>query len=177
MKDKILLHVCCGPCATHSIKSLMDEYDVTCFFYNPCIEPEEEYERRKDAFIKVCEKLSVGFVIPTYDNGSFRKVVSGLENEPENGLRCIKCYEQRIRESARYAKENGFYIFTTTLTISPHKNSKVIFDIGRKASADNGVHFLEKDFKKQDGFKCSVEMSKELLIYRQNYCGCEFSKR
>lgn len=170
---KLLLHVCCGPCATHTIETLRKEFDVTCFFYNPCIEPFSEYERRLDAFKRVCEKLNVKYFVGDYDNAAYREFVKGLESEPENGKRCLKCYEFRLVKAAEYSASNGFDIFTTTLTISPHKNSKVIFEIAHNVKRD--VDFLERDFKKLDGFKHSVDMSKELGIYRQNYCGCEFS--
>ncbi|MBW3014820.1 epoxyqueuosine reductase QueH [Candidatus Woesearchaeota archaeon] len=169
---KLLLHVCCGPCATESIRRLKDEHEVICYFYNPCVEPKEEYERRKDAFVKVCDALAVDYVIGDYDNRKFREIVKGLEAEPENGRRCLRCYEMRLKESGRFAKENGFDVFATTLTISPHKNSRVIFDIGNKAGSEHGVKFLGIDFKKNEGFANSVKMSKELDLYRQNYCGC-----
>lgn len=155
----------------------MDEYSVTCYFYNPCIEPLEEYEKRLRGFVKVCESLDVDYAVGDYDNDKFREIVLGLESEPENGLRCLKCYEQRISQSTRFAKENGFDCFTTTLTISPHKDSKVIFDIGNRVGSEAGVRFLDIDFKKKDGFRNSVNLSKEMGLYRQNYCGCEFSKR
>ena len=173
---KLLLHVCCGPCATWAIKSLMEEYSVTCYFYNPCIEPFDEYEKRKDAFVKVCEELGVDYVIGDYDNDSFRELVKGLEDEPENGKRCLKCYEQRLKKAASYGEDNGFDMFTTTLTISPHKRSDVIFRIGNEVIKNKKIKFLEKDFKKKDGFNQSVSMSKEMGLYRQGYCGCEFSK-
>jgi predicted adenine nucleotide alpha hydrolase (AANH) superfamily ATPase len=170
---KMLLHVCCGPCATHTIETLKKEFDVTCFFYNPCIEPVSEYEKRLDSFKKVCDNLCVNYVVGDYDNISYREFVKGLETEPENGRRCLKCYELRLRKTAEYASLNGFDIFTTTLTISPHKNSVIIFDIANNSKGN--VDFLARDFKKQNGFPNSVKISKELGIYRQNYCGCEFS--
>ncbi len=170
---KLLLHVCCGCCATHSIKRAMEDYDVTCIFYNPCIEPAGEFEKRADAFRKVCEKLGVDYIVGDYDNAEFRKLVTGHEAQPEGGSRCIICYRQRLQKTAEYAAAHSFDAFTTTLTISPHKNSKLIFSIANEIKG--GVEFVEIDFKKKDGFKRSVEMSKELGIYRQDYCGCEFS--
>lgn len=178
MRDfKVLLHVCCGPCATETIKRLMDDCSVTCYFYNPCIEPKEEYEKRKKAFVKVCDSLNVKYVIEEYDNEKFRELVMGLENEPEGGKRCLVCYGQRLRRAAAHAEKNGFGAFTTTLTISPHKNSRIIFDIAKEITKNKAINFLEIDFKKKGGFNNSVKMSEELGLYRQNYCGCEFSKR
>jgi predicted adenine nucleotide alpha hydrolase (AANH) superfamily ATPase len=152
----------------------MEKYDVTCLFYNPCIEPESEYTKRLEAFKHVCEKLGVKYIVGDYDNREFRKLTAGHEQQPEGGSRCIICYKQRLQKSAEYAATHGFDAFTTTLTISPHKNSKIIFDIG--SSVKGSVEFIELDFKKNDGFKHSVDMSKEFGIYRQNYCGCEFSR-
>ncbi|MEA3430437.1 MAG: epoxyqueuosine reductase QueH [Nanoarchaeota archaeon] len=173
---KLLLHVCCGPCATSSIKRVIKDYDVICYFYNPCIEPEEEYFKRLKEFVKVCEFLKVDYVIGDYDNDEFRSLVKGREGDVEGGERCLICYEQRLGKVVKYAKENGFDLFTTTLTISPHKRSVDIFEIGKKVSEKFEVEFLEIDFKKKDGFNESVEMSEEMNLYRQNYCGCEFSK-
>ncbi len=170
---KLLLHVCCGCCAAHSIKRAMEECDVACLFYDPCIEPESEFGKRADAFSEVCEKLGVNYIIGDYDNAEFRKLVAGHEQQPEGGSRCIICYRQRLQKTAEYAAAHGFDAFTTTLTISPHKNSRLIFSIANEIKGC--VKFIELDFKKKDGFKHSVEMSKELGIYRQNYCGCEFS--
>lgn len=173
---KVILHVCCGPCATESIRRLKEDYSVTCYFYNPCIEPEDEYVKRKEEFVKVCNALGVDFVVGDYDNNGFRVIVNGLENEKEGGLRCLKCYEQRLRKTIEFGVENGFDCFTTTLTISPHKDSKKIFEISKEIIKNKKIKFLEIDFKKKGGFNNSIVMSKELGLYRQGYCGCEFSK-
>ena len=158
MMMRVLLHVCCGPCATSSILSLMKDYDVTCYFYNPCIEPKDEYDKRLRHLVAVCEQLGVDYVIGDYDNDLFRKMVKGLENEEEGGLRCMKCYEQRLRKTMEYALKNRFKLFTTTLTISPHKSSRIIFEIGKRLAMDKNIDFLQRDFKKKGGFNASVRM-------------------
>ncbi len=177
IKARVLLHVCCAPCFSGSIESLIDWADVTAFFYNPNINSEEEYDRRafelkrfvKDAFPEV------SVVIKKYDPAPFYRTVRGLENVPEGGVRCDKCFALRLRETAVYAKENGFDYFTTTLTLSPLKNAERINRIGEVIGNDLGIPHLPSDFKKKDGFKRSIEQSEKYSLYRQDYCGCVYS--
>lgn len=171
---KLLLHVCCGPCSTHVIDELKDN-EMTLFFYNPNIYPRDEYLRRLEAASKVADKKNIHFIDGDYDQETWDDYVKGYEKEPEGGKRCELCFEYRLRKTAEYARKNGFDTFATTLTISPHKDAKKIHAIGKAQEKEHGVSFLESDFKK--GFKESVEMSKELGLYRQNYCGCRFSMR
>lgn len=174
---KLLLHVCCGPCATHTIKELMKEYDVTLFFYNPNIHPYGEYEKR----FAEAEKVGKFFKLPIHQAGYalewWMERIAGYEHEPEGGKRCTICFADRLTETARYAKENGFDCFTTTLSISPHKNSKTINELGEMLSKKHGVEWVHSDFKKKDGFKKSTELSKDLDLYRQKHCGCFYSVR
>lgn len=174
--EKMLLHSCCGPCSTVVIERLKDKYDLTVFYYNPNIEPFEEYEKRKIEQMKVCEKNQVPFVDFDYDNSSWREFVKGLENEKEGGVRCEKCFVYRLSQTAKYAKEHGFDVFATTLTVSPHKNSEVINRVGQEISKLENIAYLTESFKKKDGYLRSINLSKEMGLYRQNYCGCLFGK-
>lgn len=172
---KLLLHSCCGPCSTVVIERLKDEYDLTVFYYNPNIEPEEEYIKRKEEQKKVCKNDKVPFVEAEYDNQEWLDFVKGLENEKEGGARCEKCFQFRLLKTARYAKENGFDLFATTLSVSPHKNTLVINKVGQELEKTEEIEFLPESFKKKDGYLRSVNLSKEMGLYRQNYCGCHFS--
>lgn len=173
----ILLHICCGPCATQVIDILRAEYAVTGFFYNPNIHPADEYARRLDAAETVCERFGAKFVEGRYDPESFFEAVRGLETEPENGARCRVCYRLRLEAAARFAAENGFDLMAGTLTVGPMKRAAVIDPIGTDAARSAGVEFLAGDWKKNDGFRRSCRFSRELGIYRQHYCGCRFSIR
>jgi epoxyqueuosine reductase len=167
---KLLMHVCCAACSTHAIEELMKEHEVTLFFSNSNIYPKEEYDKRLSNAKIISEIYKLKLIEDKYDHEAWLDYIKGLEHEPEKGKRCRKCFEFNLTRASEYAKTNGFQLFTTTLTISPHKDAKCIFSIGNKLG-----NFLEKDFKKQDGFKHSTELSKKYNIYRQNYCGCEFS--
>ena len=169
---KILLHVCCAPCSTHAIEMLMRDYEVVLFFSDSNIWPREEYERRLGEARRIAKAYNLELVEDSYDNEAWMEWIKGLESEPERGKRCPKCFEFNLKKAAEYAKSHGFDYFTTTLTISPHKDSKIIFGIGKALG-----NFLEIDFKKQDGFKHSLELSKKHELYRQDYCGCKFSIR
>lgn len=171
---KLLLHVCCAPCSTHAIDLMKKDYEVALFFSNSNIFPKEEYERRLENARKIAEIHALELIEDNYDHNAWLNHIKGLEPEPEGGKRCLKCWEFNLGRTADYAARRGFELFTTTLTISPHKNSRAIFEIGKRL--DN-ARFLEIDFKKNDGFKHSTELSKKLNLYRQNYCGCEFSMR
>jgi len=151
------------------------------FFYNPNIEPHEEYTKRKEELKKLLLKASFTPKVKLheceYDNAAFENAALSLRNEPESGMRCRICFELRLAETARIAKTEGFDIFTTTLSVSPHKNAKLLNDIGCKIANDHGIDYLKADFKKKDGFKRSIELSKQYDLYRQNYCGCKMSNR
>jgi len=170
---KILLHTCCAPCATAStLRLLKDDYDVTFFFSNSNIFPREEYEKRLENTRKLADILHVPLIEDDYDHASWRQWIRGLEGEPERGKRCEKCFYFSLERTSTKAKELHIPYFTTTLTISPYKISSVIFQIGRQFPG-----FVEYNFKKKDGYKKSIELSRKWDLYRQNYCGCEYSMR
>ena len=177
MKKKLLLHTCCAPCSTHCVKELLSDYDVVMFFYNPNIHPSGEYYHRYQEAKKVSAELKVELIEVEYSPLEWLDMIQGFEEEPEGGKRCSICFGLRLAETARYAKENGFDAFTTTMTISPHKNSEIINKIGEHLAQKHGIAWVHSDFKKNDGFKKSVDMSKELGLYRQSYCGCFYSVR
>jgi len=178
---KLLLHACCAPCSSYCIEYLSDYFEITIFYYNPNIDTKEEYDYRYnelDRFIKKFKtKYPVHLVNAGYHKNDFLEIAKGLENEPERGKRCLKCYRLRLEKSFKYAKENNFDYITTTLTLSPHKNSKVINEIGSELEKDYNFPYLYSDFKKREGYKRSVILSSEYNLYRQDYCGCIYSKR
>lgn len=184
-KPSLLLHSCCGPCSTAVVERLTDEFEITVFFYNPCITDEAEYRSRREAQLKFLERFNeenigvsrVFFKEGPYRPGDFFKAAEGLEQEPEGGARCSACFAQRLEKTAETASLAGFDYFGTTLTVSPHKNYKRISEIGRGIALRYGLSFLDRDFKKKDGFKRSIELSKKYDLYRQDYCGCEYSKK
>ena len=156
------------------------DYKIGVFYYNPNIAPKEEYEHRKAEqikYIKILNNPRIEFVDADYDPDIFYNCAKGFENEPEGGARCTECFKLRLGATAQFAKNNGYDIFGTTLTVSPHKNALLINSIGEEISKETGVNYLVADFKKRDGFKRSIILSKENNLYRQNYCGCTFSKR
>lgn len=152
----------------------MPKIDVTVFYYNPCIMPSEEYEHRLSEQKRLCSILNVPLIVGEYDNESYKSVVCGLENAPEGGDRCKKCFYMRLRATAELAKKESIDYFCTTLTVSPHKNAELINAIGEEIAAEVGIDFLPSDFKKKNGYLRSIELSKEYGIYRQGYCGCRF---
>lgn len=176
----ILLHSCCAPCSSHCIEYLSQYFRVTVFYYNPNISYEEEYRKRVEEekrFIKEFPtKYPVEFIEGDYDTSKFYDMAKGLEKCPEGGERCFKCYELRLRETAKLAKEKGFDYFTTTLSISPLKSSLKLNEIGLKLEEEYGMKYLLSDFKKKNGYKRSIELSKEYNLYRQNFCGCVYSR-
>ncbi len=176
-KPRMLLHSCCGPCSTSVISTLREDYELTVFFYNPNIHPEEEYIRRRDEQLRFIREFddSITFIEGEYDSEAFCAAASGLESEPEGGSRCRECFILRLKRAAHEAAAGHFDFFTTTLTVSPHKNAALINEIGESLAAEGGVPWLHSDFKKKDGFLRSIRMSKEYGLYRQNYCGCIFS--
>lgn len=179
--ERLLLHACCAPCSSHTLETLAGTYEIHTFYYNPNITNPEEYEKRireLERFVAEASFAAGVEVIPgRYDPEEFYAIARGLEDVPERGERCYKCYELRMRETARYAAEHGYDIFTTTLSISPHKNAAWINEIGERLSAEYGVDYLFSDFKKKGGYQRSIELSREYGLYRQNFCGCEYSRK
>jgi predicted adenine nucleotide alpha hydrolase (AANH) superfamily ATPase len=176
-KPKLLLHICCVGCGAFVSRELTKDFQVTLYFYNPNISPAAEYELRLAETKKIAKRFGYKLLPAGYDHDAWLKLVSGHEQDPEKGARCLICYRERLDKTAKIAQESGFAYFASTLTVSPHKLAGEINAIGEECALKYGVKFLNRDFKKQDGFKKSLEMSKELGLYRQNYCGCEFSKR
>lgn len=177
-RPKLLLHACCAPCSSYVLEYLEQYFDIVVFYYNPNISPESEYRHRVDEIRRLIREMcpSVGFLEGRYEPERFFEMAKGLEQEPERGARCLKCYRMRLEESAAAAAQNGFDYFTTTLTISPQKDSAVLNAIGREVSDLYGVPYLFSDFKKKGGFKRSIELSAQFHLYRQNFCGCPFSR-
>lgn len=179
IKPSMLLHSCCGPCSTAVIEKLKDRYDITVFYYNPNIAGEEEYQRRKaaqkDFLAAYSADEAIAFIEGDYDPENFLKITADYEKEPEGGARCALCFEMRLAATAAYAKVNNYAFFTTTLSVSPHKNADLINDIGLNISSSYDMPFLVSDFKKENGYRRSVEMAKSYHLYRQNYCGCIYS--
>jgi Uncharacterized protein conserved in bacteria len=178
---RLLIHSCCAPCSSYVLEYLSDYFYITIFFYNPNITEQEEYERRVKEQKKLIEELNPQYPIlmeeGTYNQKEFFNQVKGLEHIEEGGKRCATCFSMRLREAAMIAKERDFEYFTTTLTISPLKNAAMINEIGTHLSKEYEVAFLPSDFKKKNGYQRSVELSKQYGLYRQDYCGCIFSKR
>ena len=177
-KPKLLLHVCCAPCSSYCLEYLAPHFDITAFFYNPNMDSQEEYAKRAAELRRFVKDsgLNVDIVIREYDSKPFYDMARGLENVPEGGVRCFKCYELRMKEAAKFARDYGFDYFTTTLSISPLKNSEKINEIGEMLGRFYKVDHLPSDFKKKEGYKRSIELSREYNLYRQNYCGCVYSK-
>ena len=173
---KLLLHSCCGPCSTQVIDFLKNDFDITIFYYNPNMDTNEEYCHRLSEQKRYCQIVGVKVIDGEYDHGKFLAAIKGLEQELEGGARCPVCFRLRLQETAEMAKKLGFDCFGTTLTVSPHKNATQINQIGQAISDAMGIEFLPGDYKKQDGYKKSIIFSKQYNLYRQNYCGCEFSK-
>lgn len=200
---KVFLHSCCAPCSSYCMEYLRQYFDVTVFYYNPNIMNEEEYRKRvaeqqrlidvynqiDEAIVLTAEKTNeaignvirklrkIAFVEGNYDVDRYLECIKGLEDCKEGGSRCGRCFELRLRETAKMAKELGMNYFTTTLTISPLKNAQLINQIGNRIGEEMGIAFLPSDFKKNNGYLRSIELSKEYNLYRQDYCGCDFSKR
>ena len=177
----ILLHSCCAPCSSHVISTLTPYFNITILYYNPNIEPYEEYLKRKEEEIRFLKEYpninKLDIIDCDYDNDKFKTMSKGLEDAPEGGARCFKCYRLRLEKTAEIAKEKGYDYFGTTLTVSPYKNSSKLNEIGEELEKEYNVKYLYSDFKKKNGYKHSIELSKEYNLYRQDYCGCVFSKR
>lgn len=176
---KLLLHACCAPCSTACIERLIDDFDITVYFYNPNMDSKEEYEKRADEmkrFLSVAYNDKVGLIAEDYLPREYLNAVSGFENQPEGGVRCEKCFYLRLKKTAEYAEKHSFDFITTTLTVSPYKNAPLINRVGESVCEKNAAVWLYSDFKKSNGYLRSVELSKLFGLYRQNYCGCVFSK-
>ncbi len=177
---KLLLHSCCAPCSSYVLEYLSKYFRITVLYYNPNISIEEEYLHRIEEQKRLISEMKtinkVDFVQGEYNPNDFFAIAKGLEDAKEGGERCFKCYELRLKETVKIALDNGYDYFTTTLSISPHKNAQKINEIGENLSEEYGVKYLYSDFKKREGYKRSIELSKEYNLYRQNYCGCIYSK-
>ncbi len=177
-KKSILLHSCCGPCSSYVIQYLSNWFDITVIYYNPNISPDREYFKRKEEQIRLINDLGkCKFLDCDYENEVFERAIRGAEDEPEGGKRCSRCFRIRLEKCAKVAKERGFDFFCSTLTVSPHKNAEVINMIGHSVGERYGIKWLYSDFKKDNGYKESIEFSKKYNLYRQNYCGCKYSER
>lgn len=178
-KPALLLHACCAPCSSHTLLFLCDYFRITLYFFNPNIAPESEYIYRKEELIRLVKELGldVEIISEDYDSAPFYELAKGLENLPERGERCRKCIGYRLRKTAETAKKLGCDYFTTTLTISPHKDCEFINQYGGQLGEEMGIAYLFSDFKKHDGYKHSIQLSKEYNLYRQDYCGCVYSRR
>lgn len=178
---RLLLHSCCAPCSSYVLEYLSNYFEITVFYYNPNIFPENEYTKRileqQMLIADMKTKHPVSFIAGSYDRERFFAMAEGLEHLKEGGERCFKCYELRLEEAARVAKEGEFDYFTTTLSISPMKNADKLNEIGIEVGSKYGVSYLQSDFKKKNGYKRSIELSNEYGLYRQDYCGCEYSFR
>lgn len=178
-KPTLLLHACCAPCSSAVLEVLAEHFDITIFFYNPNISPKSEFDYRLDELYRLLGEMNLSqikIVAPEYNENEFFEIAKGNESLPEGGARCKDCYRLRLEKTAEYAKRDGFDYFTTTLSVSPYKNAQALNEIGSELSEKYGVKYLLSDFKKNDGYKRSCQLSREFNLYRQNYCGCIFSK-
>ena len=179
-RPSLLLHACCAPCSSYVLEYLSAYFDITLFFYNPNIDPPEEYDFRRKELVRLVEDMGLSDRISVrsddYRPEEFYAIAEGLEKDAEGGSRCKKCYRLRLRRSAEEAAKGGFDFFTTTLSISPYKNAEWLNEIGSEEARAQGVRYLTSDFKKRNGYKRSCELSAEYGLYRQDYCGCVYSK-
>ena len=177
----LLLHSCCGPCSSYVLEYLSNYFKITIFYYNPNIDTKEEYEKREKEQIRLIKEMKfknpVSYLKCEYNPKEYYEKVKGFEKEKEGGMRCHICYELRLEKTAQVAKANNFDYFTTTLSVSPYKNATVLNELGKQFQEKYHVFYLFSDFKKKEGYKRSILLSKEYELYRQNYCGCIYSKR
>ncbi len=176
-RPKLLLHSCCAPCSTHVIMLLKKYFDITVFYSNDNIYPKEEFVKRLNEEIKFCQGQAINVLFTEYNEEDYLAAIKGYETLGEKSLRCYECYKFRLEKTVKKAKELGFDYFTTTLSISPHKNSEWINAIGRELENKFNINFLYSDFKKEEGYKNSVKLAKDYNLYRQDYCGCRYSLR
>jgi len=174
-KEEVVLHICCGPCATHTLKVLKVDYNIIGYFYNPNIHPKKEYEKRMNNVIKLLDYEDFDLFFGDYEIDKWYKDIEGLENEKEGGKRCFVCIKHRLEKTAKFAVKKGVKFFTSTLSISPYKNTKMINKIGEELAEKYDLIFLPENFKSKDGYKKSIDLSKKYNLYRQKYCGCDFS--
>ncbi len=174
-KKQILLHTCCASCSPYVISVLQREFEPTIYYYNPNIHPFEEYLKRRLDLEAYVRSQGLSFIEGEYDDTHWRYLQRGLEHEPEGAERCYGCFRMRLNRTALYAATHGYEWFTTTLTVSPYKNSTLINKVGKELARNYGINYLDRDFKKNDGAKKSHELAKKLDFYRQKYCGCDFS--
>lgn len=178
---KLLLHSCCAPCSSYVISYLTNYFDISIFYYNPNISPKDEYIKRKKEQIRLINSIptknKLDIIDCDYENDIYEKMIKGLENEPERGNRCTVCFKLRLDTTCRKAKELGYDYFGTTLTVSPYKNSNLINEIGLSLQDKYNIKYLISDFKKREGYKKSIELSKKYDLYRQDFCGCKYSKK
>lgn len=178
---KILLHSCCAPCSSQVITLLTEYFDITILYYNPNIYPKDEYIKRKEEQIKLINEIEhknkIDIIDSDYENNIYENTIKGLENEPEGGKRCQQCFILRLEKTAQIAKKLNYNYFSTTLTVSPHKNSTIINNIGYELEKKYNIKWLPSDYKKEEGYKKSIELSKKYNLYRQDYCGCKYSVR
>ena len=179
-RKRLLLHACCAPCSSYVLEYLTKYFDISILYYNPNISPYSEYEKRICELKRLINEMplssKIDFIDGKYDPESFSDMAKGMEDLPEGGERCFKCYRLRMEEAAKAALEKDFDYFTTTLSISPHKNAQKLNEIGQELEQEYGVNYLYADFKKKDGYKRSIQLSHEYGLYRQSYCGCIYSK-
>lgn len=177
---KLFLHSCCAPCSSYTLEYLNNYFDITVYYFNPNISPKAEFDKRYAEQKRLIEALPskhpIKLVCGKYDYNDFLEIAKGYEDVPEGGERCFRCYRMRLESTAKLAKEQGFDYFCTTLSISPLKNSQKINEIGYEVAEKYGIKWLPSDFKKKEGYKRSIELSREYQLYRQNFCGCVFSK-
>lgn len=179
VRPRLLLHACCAPCSSYVLEYLAERMDIALYFYNPNIAPREEYDFRYQELVRLvgeCGYTDIQTIREAYAPEDFNAVAAGLEKEPEGGARCYQCYRLRLRKTAEAARNGGFAYFTTTLSISPHKNAEWLNRIGLELETEFGVPYLCSDFKKKGGYQRSIALSREHNLYRQNYCGCVYSK-
>lgn len=180
-RPKLLVHSCCAPCSSYVLEFLNPYFNITVLYYNPNISPKEEYEKRKAEQIRLINELSkdkpISFFDCDYDGDTYERSINGYENEPEGGLRCKICFALRLDKTAKLAQTEGFDYFVTTLSISPLKNAALLNEIGLNLAKKYKVKYLPSDFKKREGYKRSIELSKKYNLYRQNFCGCIYSKK
>ena len=180
-RPKLLLHSCCAPCSSYVLNYLSKFFDITIYYYNPNIDSYEEFIKRSQEQIRLISEMplegKVDYVIENYDNNEFNRITKRHKDKPEGSVRCFACYGLRLAHTAKYAKVHGYDYFTTTLSISPYKNSQKLNEIGLRLEKQYGVKYLESDFKKKNGYKQSIELSHKYGLYRQDYCGCIYSKQ
>ena len=179
-RPRLLLHCCCAPCSSAVLERLTEAFDITALYYNPNIAPRDEYDRRSEELARLIASLphagAIDLRVADYDPEAFLRAARGLEREPEGGRRCEACFRLRLGEAARVAREGGYDCFTTTLTISPLKDAQLLNAIGLELAGTPGPAWLHSDFKKREGYRRSCELSREYGLYRQDYCGCAFSR-